>query len=158
MVIDHSLQTIVFRSQPYNMAQLAERLSRLKALASRTPTLVLPSQLLAIRRSFGANRLLLQRIGTSSSAEAVVGMVNLAVVHLEDVVHLGPICVMRPGRGTPLMWDVIKHIRLHFPHIRRIDLTNRPGHGRIEWYKRFGFIPRTVESGDPTTVLRLHLK
>lgn len=147
--------TVRFVADNYNLENLAATLTKLKTLVSRTPTPVTVEQLKAIAEGEHASVLLLQQIGSE-----VVGMVHLSINHLEDRAHLGPIVVdkTRGGWGTPLMEDAIAYIKDNFPQLRRIDLSNRPSHDLANWYKKFGFVPRTEVSGDPTTVYRLPLR
>lgn len=149
-----NLRTVRFVAKEYNLPELAKILTNLKALASRTPTPVTVEQLEAIDQAQQVAVLLLQK-----SEEQVVGMVHVSINVLEDRAHLGPIAVDKSlgGWGTPLMQDTIAYIKEHFPQLRRIDLTNRASHDLSVWYKKFGFVPRTKEAGDPSTVYRLNI-
>ena len=148
-------ETTKFVASEYDLAELSDTLSALKTLVSRTPTPVTIEQLKAIDEGEHVSALLLQKVDNE-----VVGMVHLSVNHLEDRAHLGPIVVNKEkgGWGSPLMEDAISYIKTNYPDLRRLDLSNRPSHDHADWYKKFGFIPRTEESGDPTTVYRLSLK
>ncbi len=150
------LTIVRFRPADFDLAALATRLTEFKGVASRTPTPVTVEQLQAIGTS-ETNVLLLQMAG-----EIVVGMIHVAVIYLEDRAHIGPICVDTTntprGHGTPLMQAAIDYVTANFADLRRIDLTNRPSHDIGEWYKKFGFEPRTEAAGDPSTVYRLSLK
>ena len=143
-----------FVAGDYELSALAATLTKLKAMASRTPTPVTVEQLRAIDQAETVAILLLQINGAQ-----VVGMVYISINHLEDRAHLGPIAVdkVQGGWGTPLMEAAIAYIKEHFPQLRRIDLTNRPGHDHSAWYQKFGFKPRTAEAGDPSIIYRLHL-
>ena len=153
------LQIVRFKAVDYNLDELAKRLTTFKSLTTRTPTSVTVDQLRAIDES-PTNVLLLQ-VGKDDDEQLVVGMVHLAIIYLEDRVHLGPICIdansVPRGHGTPLMQAAIEYVKTNFVGLRRIDLSNRPSHDYTEWYKKFGFTPRTEETGDPTTVFRLSL-
>jgi len=148
------LEIVRFKAQEHDLATLARTLSGLKALASRNPTPVTVAQLQAIDGAKDIAILLLQLHGSE-----VVGMVHASINHLEDRAHLGPIAVdkTKGGWGTPLVETIIAYIKEQYPHLRRIDLTNRPGHDRSDWYQKFGFTPRTEATGDPTVIFRLKL-
>ena len=147
-------QSRQFSAKEHDLSELADTLSHLKSLASRTPTPVTVGHLEAIDRGREVSVLLLQFQGN-----AVVGMIHAGISHLEDRAIIGPIAVdrVKGGWGTPLMEDMISHIRRHFPHLRRIDVTSRRTH-LADWYQKFGFRPRSKEAGDPTTVYRLDLE
>ncbi len=148
------LQTELFTAEKFDLVDLAGRLTELKAFASRTPTPVTVEQLEAIASSPEICRLTLQL----TPDRVVVGMVHLTIIPLEDRAHLGPICVQLSeprGHGTPLMEVAIADIWKHFPNVRRIDLSNRPAHDLASWYEKFGFVARTEETGDPSTIYRL---
>ncbi len=148
------LEIVSFVAGEHDLVVLAKVLSELKALASRHPTPVTVAQLRAISEAKDVAVLLLQ-----VRAHEVVGMVYASINYLEDRAHLGPIAVHKEkgGWGTPLMEAIIKYIKEQFPDPRRIDLTNRPQHDHSEWYKKFGFMPRSEVTGDPSVIFRLNL-
>lgn len=156
---DTPLKIVPFTPEAFNSTYVAERLTALKARATRTPTIVTPEQLQAIADS-PTNVLLLQ-IAEDDGETILVGFVHIAIVHLEDRALIGPIAIDEDstprGHGTPLMETAIEYVKNNFPSVRRIDLTNRPSHDHAAWYQKFGFVGRTEENGDPTTVYRLTL-
>lgn len=149
-----------FNTEDFDPTVVAERLTFLKARASRTPTLVTEEQLREISES--STSILLLQFTEEGGEMLIVGMVHIAIIYLEDRAHIGPITVDTEatprGHGTPLMEAAITYIKEHYPEIRRADLTNRPSHDLEEWYAKFGFKGRTEENADPTTVYRLSLK
>lgn len=142
------LRVVRFTRNEFDLEQLAKWLTALKARASRTPTPVTAEQLDAIHDGDSTSVLLLQIAPDNS----VVGMCHLAVIYLEDRVHLGPICVQEGvGHGTALRDAAIEYVRERYRDIRRIDATNRPDHDLVGWYKKAGF--QVIN----TRVLRLDL-
>ncbi len=156
--ISSSLETVRFIASDWNLESLAQRLTELKALASRTPTPVTVEQLEII----GGSELSVLLLQVEHGTQSVVGMVHLMVNFLEDRAHLGPICIDKEsqprGHGTALMESAIEYIKINFSGLRRLDLSNRPNHDLAAWYSKFGFVERTEASGDPTTMYRLLLK
>ncbi|MFT5849968.1 MAG: N-acetylglutamate synthase-like GNAT family acetyltransferase [Patiriisocius sp.] len=154
-----ALTIVEFKKENFDLTTLAERLTQFKASASRTPTPVTVEQLQAIDAS-PTNVLLLQ-LAETETEPLLVGMVHLSIVYLEDRAHLGPIAVetesLPRGHGTPLLEAAINHVKENFTGLRRLDLSNRPSHDLASWYKKFGFVSRTEETNDPTTVYRLPL-
>jgi len=137
-----------------DLEKLAADLTVLKALASRTPTPVTVADLEKVAAAGDVCNLFLQLDG-----EHIVGWCMLTVSLFEDTAHLGPIAVQKEGdhtgHGSPLMQFSIDYIFNTYQNIRRIDLSNRPDHDMEQWYRKFGYLPRTEEEGDPTTVYRL---
>lgn len=157
---DTLLKIVRFNTEDFDPALVAERLTFLKARASRTPTPVTVEQLREIEES--STSILLLQFAEVEGGKMIVGMVHIAIIYLEDRAHIGPIAVDTEatprGHGTPLMEAAITYVKEHYPEIRRADLTNRPSHDLEAWYARFGFKGRTEQNADPTTVYRLSLK
>lgn len=137
-----------------DLKSLAEELTVLKALASRNPTPVTVSDLEKVLNSEVCN-LFIQ----IDEDDVVVGWCMLTVSPFEDKANVGPIAVQKEGEhtghGTPLIQFAIDYVFDSNPGVSRIDLSNRPQHDYSEWYRKFGFVPRTEAEGDPTTVYRL---
>ena len=143
------------KAQFGDLESLAEQLTRLKALASRTPTPVTVGQLKQVSDAGDLSNLFLQLDG-----DIVVGWCMITISVFEDRGHLGPVAVLKEGlhtgHGSPLVEFSINYVWDNFPEVRRIDLSNRPDHGLETWYRKFGFVPRTEVESDPTTVYRLN--
>lgn len=149
------LQVVRFDKETFSdLENLAEQLTVLKALATRTPTPVTVADLEQVSAAGDICNLFLQQNG-----EVVVGWCMLTTSLFEDTAHLGPIAVQKEGEhtghGSPLLQYATHYTFQQYPSIRRIDLTNRPDHDLEQWYRKFGFVPRTEAENDPTTVYRM---
>jgi|GEM_PF-6882052 len=149
-----TLQLIRFEEGSFSdLGNLAEQLTSLKALASRTPTPVIVEQLQQVLAAGDLYNLFLQLDG-----DVIVGWCMITVSVFEDRGHLGPIAVQKEGEhtghGSPLIKFSLDYMWEHYADLRRIDLSNRPSHDLETWYRKYGFVPRTEAEGDPTTVYR----
>lgn len=151
-------QVTLFKAKDFDLSELSQTLTKLKGQATRTPTPVTVEQLEDIDSSPTSLLFLLQ----SSNERKVLGMIHANIIHLEDRAHIGPLSVdsnvTSRGYGTKLMEEAVSYIKDNFPDLRRIDLTNRPGHDLSGWYQKFGFVARTEENSDPSIIYRLKLK